>query len=119
MRSRQEFYLQQTIITMIELDYPLFRVSAIPNGGYRNEREAVNLKRSGVRAGEPDLILRLPGGVTWNLEIKTDKGKQSATQKQCQRDCERLGHPYFVIRSVDELKRMLYEQYGEYYRKVQ
>lgn len=104
---------------MVEADYPLFRISAIPNGGYRNEKEAANLKRSGVRAGEPDLILRLPDGITWNLEIKTDKGKQSATQKKCQSDCERLGHPYFVIRSVDQLQGMLYERYREYYRKTE
>ena len=33
---------------------------AIPNGGYRNPREAANLKRQGVKAGVSDIFLPLP-----------------------------------------------------------
>lgn len=33
---------------------------AIPNGGYRNEREAAKLKREGVKAGVSDYFLAFP-----------------------------------------------------------
>lgn len=118
MRSRSEFTLQRSIVNMIKADYPLFRVSAIPNGGYRNEIEGRNLKIMGVLAGEPDLILRLPGGVTWNLEIKTERGKQNAAQKRCQADCERLDHKYYVITSLKQISEMLYNEYRVYFRRT-
>lgn len=118
MRSREEFFLQKALVRMIESDYPLFRVSAVPNGGSRNLREASNLKLMGVRAGEPDLILRLPEGAYWNLELKTDRGRLSPAQKKFREDCERLGHKYFIIKSVEQAAAMLGEEYGSWYRSV-
>ena len=65
---------------------------AIPNGGYRNAREAARLKRMGVRAGVSDYFLAVPrppkepGGCdvicgVW-IELKSPKGKLSPAQKQ-------------------------------------
>ena len=34
----------------------------VPNGGKRNQKEAFNLKRQGVRAGVPDLCLPVSRG---------------------------------------------------------
>ena len=34
----------------------------VPNGGNRNVREAVRLKRQGVKAGIPDIYLDVPNG---------------------------------------------------------
>lgn len=73
--SKGEYKLQCDIIAWVRANYPLFRISAIPNGGWRHKGEAVNMKWSGTLAGEPDLLLRLPNGITWNLEIKTSTGK--------------------------------------------
>ncbi|MGL6021810.1 MAG: VRR-NUC domain-containing protein [Chitinophagaceae bacterium] len=87
--------------------YPKFRISAIPNGGSRNVREAVNLKHSGVMAGEPDLLLRLPNGITINMEIKTDKGRLSDYQKEFYNFCKLNNHYYFVVRSVDEFDKII------------
>ena len=65
--------------------YPcLERLYHTPNGGYRNQAEAVQLKRMGVKPGVPDLFLPYPVGDycgLW-LEMKTEKGKPTA----CQRD---------------------------------
>ena len=38
---------------------PVFHV---PNGGSRDKREAANLKRQGVRAGVPDLVVPVARG---------------------------------------------------------
>lgn len=52
---------QEEVIRWCELNktkYPqLDMIFAIPNGGRRNVREAVRLKRQGVKAGVPDLFL--------------------------------------------------------------
>ena len=51
----------------------------IPNGGSRHKIEAVNLKRSGVKAGVPDIFMAIPrngfGGL-W-IELKAPKSKTS------------------------------------------
>ena len=37
---------------------------AVPNGGYRNAREAARFKAEGVRSGVPDLCLAVSNGGT-------------------------------------------------------
>ncbi len=55
----------------------------IPNGGFRNQREASNLKAAGVRSGVPDIHLPYPCGQYAGLfiELKVGKGKASDSQK--------------------------------------
>ena len=56
----------------------------IPNGGSRDVREAVNLKRQGVRAGVPDICLPVPRGGYHGLYIelkRTKGGRISVDQK--------------------------------------
>lgn len=52
---------------------------AVPNGGYRREREASIMKRLGVRAGVPDLII-LSVGKMFGLEVKAPGKKPSDNQ---------------------------------------
>ncbi len=40
------------------------------------------------------------------IEIKTDKGRQSDVQKQFQSDWEAFGGEYYVIRSIDDLQKI-------------
>lgn len=55
---------------------------AIPNGGSRGAIEAVNLKRSGVRPGVPDLMLAKPvnGHNGLFIEMKIEGGRVSPEQ---------------------------------------
>ena len=63
--------------------YPELRLlHHIPNGGSRNELEAVNLKRQGVRAGVPDLCLPVARGGYHGLYIEMKAGKNKPTEKQ-------------------------------------
>ena len=57
--------------------YPMLdNLLHVPNGGTRNKREAARLKREGVRAGYPDLILDYPscGKHGLRIELKRTKG---------------------------------------------
>lgn len=84
-----------------------------PNeAGTRKVVEMMQLKAMGMRSGFPDLICLWPDGRTIWMELKTKKGKQNESQKLTQRmvaDWKAKGHEYVVIRSVDEVIRMIEE----------
>ncbi len=63
-----------------------------PNGGNRNQVTARRLKGMGVMPGVPDLLLPLPGGGIYWLELKTKKGRLSANQKAFHARLKELGH---------------------------
>lgn len=67
-------------------------------------RAGAKRKAMGVRAGFPDLVLLRPSGGCPFLcvELKTRTGRQSATQREYQRQVEAVGGRYVVVRSVDE-----------------
>lgn len=69
-------------------------VFAVPNGGHRNALEAKNLKRSGVKAGVPDLVIPLPNAEYHGLFIEMKFGKNKSTTKQTiwQRNLATLGY---------------------------
>jgi hypothetical protein len=50
-----------------------------PNGGSRDPREAANLKRQGVKAGIPDVLICW-GGKVFGLELKSHSGRISDSQ---------------------------------------
>ena len=63
--------------------YPELRLLYhVPNGGSRNELEAVNLKKQGVRSGVPDLCLPVARGGYHGLYIEMKYGKNKPTEKQ-------------------------------------
>lgn len=88
------------------LNIPVYHV---PNGGYRNGREAANFKRQGVKAGVPDLCIPVARGGYHGLyiEMKTAKGK--ATEKQLEwlgllRD---EGYAAYIARGAKEAQKLI------------
>ncbi|MDE6314040.1 MAG: VRR-NUC domain-containing protein [Lachnospiraceae bacterium] len=65
-----------------------------PNGGSRNQREAVKLKRMGVKRGVSDLCLPYPKGIYCGLFIEMKYGKNSPTvhQQDFMFDMAEAGH---------------------------
>ena len=55
----------------------------VPNGGSRNKAEASKLRRMGVRAGVPDLVLPVPraGYAGLYIELKVGENRPSNSQK--------------------------------------
>jgi hypothetical protein len=57
--------------------------------------------------GVSDIVILLPESrVIW-IEIKTKVGRQSVDQKVFQKMCYDLGHEYHIVRSLDDLKKIL------------
>ena len=53
--------------------------------------------------GTADVLAILPGGKTAWIECKTLTGRQREAQKRFQAAVEKLGHKYYVCRSVDDV----------------
>ena len=55
---------------------------AVPNGGNRNAITGAIMKREGVRAGVPDLLIMVPSSRSHGLAIEMKKVKGSTTSKE-------------------------------------
>lgn len=75
-----EAQVQEALVNYCDLrHWPIFH---IPNGGSRNKKEAKNLKRQGVRAGVPDLMVPVPKRGCNGLFIELKVGRNKPTEKQ-------------------------------------
>jgi len=67
-----------------EKEFPVLETMLfhVPNGGKRNIREAVRLKRQGVKAGIPDIYLDVPNGKYHGLRIELKVAPNKPTKNQ-------------------------------------
>jgi hypothetical protein len=99
-----ESQIQQQMVKWFGYKYPECTLFAIPNGHKRNAITGAILKREGVVAGVADLFL-MKANQKYNglwIEVKTDKGKQSESQKEFQRKALREGYKYVICRSIEQ-----------------
>lgn len=77
---------------------------AVPNGGRRDIREAMSLKKEGVRPGVPDLILATPRGAHGALfiEFKIKPNKPSVLQQEMMERLEEQGYKCAVCYTLDQ-----------------
>jgi hypothetical protein len=59
-------------------------------------------RRTHRTKGEPDFIILGNQGQRWDVECKTKNGKLSIDQRAIQAHYKKLGHGYYVIRSIEE-----------------
>lgn len=108
---QDEHILQAACVQWFRLQYrhlaPL--LFAVPNGGARSKATAGKLKAEGVVPGVADLLLLFPcmGFHALCIEMKTDKGRQSPTQKEWGNLVTGFGYRYEVCRSFDEFKAII------------
>ena len=85
-RKKREATEQEALISwcrVFENRYPELKlIYHVPNGGSRNQLEAANLKRQGVKAGVPDLCLPVPRMGYHGLYIEMKFGRNKTTQEQ-------------------------------------
>lgn len=107
---------QQKVIYWAELmsnAYPdLQMLYHVPNGGSRNRVEAAKLKRMGVRAGVPDLVLPVPrnGYAGLYIELKVGENRPSKNQKNWLEKLMIQGYKSLVCYGGNEAINVL-EQY--------
>ena len=60
----------------------------------------------GAKRGIPDIWVII-NGKTIGLEVKTATGTQSASQKEIEKRFKKNGAEYYIVRSVEEVKKIL------------
>lgn len=112
----EESELQRSCVKWFRYKYSTLKplLFAVPNGGFRNVREASIMKAEGVVAGVSDLILLLPrqGFHALCIEMKTQKGKQSDNQKEFALAVGAEGYKYVICRSFDEFMEVVTNYIG-------
>ena len=99
-----ESLIQKSLVSAIRLLPNCGELFAIPNGGLRSIRTAIRLKGEGVLAGVPDLFLPVANKTHHGLflEVKTDKGRLSPSQKAITDILLERGYAVKIVRSVTE-----------------
>jgi hypothetical protein len=99
--NKSEFTIQVEIVAFCRKnDIICF---SVPNEATRNNSKYI---QSGVLAGVSDLIV-INNGKTHFVELKDYKGKQSEKQKEFEKSIISQGHKYFLVRSLDEFKKIV------------
>lgn len=99
--NHDESVIQAQIVSALSL-MGIF-VFMVPNdaAGKITPAKAGRLKAMGLRAGISDLVLVGKDGRAHFLEVKTEKGKLSESQKRFCDYCQSMGWHYAIARSVD------------------
>jgi hypothetical protein len=102
-KQKPEEHLQKQCVNWFRAQFPQYKkcLWSVPNGGSRNMIEAVNLKRSGVLSGVPDLQLSVNGKVYF-IELKAPNGTTSELQKQMHEALLAQGFDIYILRSFNK-----------------
>ena len=117
-----EAILQQTLVSILKTLYPDYVINLSLSGislngsAKDNAQTMYSMIQQGFERGMPDLLLYLPNGKVLNMELKTDKGKQSPDQVDVQNRLTKLGHNYYIIRTVYEAFKAISEHTEVYDR---
>lgn len=114
--KHSESRLQQSCVRWFRLAYPEYSwcLISVPNGVATSATQGRILKAEGMVAGASDLLLLVPrhGFGCLCLEFKTKDGRQSDSQKIWQRETEKVGNKYVIIRSFDQFRAVTEEYLG-------
>ena len=96
MICRSEHQEQIAFVNWFRLNFPTFIIFAIPNGGVRDIGTAIKLQKEGALSGVSDLCILIPNGKVLFLEMKTETGKLSKSQKEFFKNLDLMGFDYLV-----------------------
>lgn len=105
--NHPEAKIQAEIVKHLQTEKYLF--CSIPNeaAGKDAAIRMAQLKTLGLKSGAPDLLIFLDGGVLLCLEVKSLTGRQSPAQIDFEAELKTRGFQYFVVRSLEEAKKVL------------
>lgn len=107
--AEEQATLFQWAMLMENREPALKLLFAIPNGGSRHKREAMNLKRQGLRPGVPDICLAYPskGYHGLYIELKVGKNKPSQVQKEWLSRLSEAGYRAEVCYGFDDARKTI------------
>lgn len=109
--KQEESRIQRNCVNWFRFRYHKYTalLFAVPNGGARDRITGARLKAEGVLPGVADLLLFLPRGGYHALciEMKTEQGRQAATQYDWEKAVTKQGYKYIICRSLDDFMRQV------------
>jgi hypothetical protein len=104
-----EDQLQEACVRWMQLQHPRAFFFAIPNGARTSIRTAVRLKKTGMRAGVPDLFISEArcGFHGLYVEMKSPKGSLSTEQKKAAVDLKVRGYAWIICRDFATFRNMV------------
>lgn len=105
----KESEIQSAIIdylTVLENQGKLFFQRTNNNTVYDPIGKRFRSLAKGQKKGFPDILV-LMSGVCIGIEVKTKIGQQSREQKAMQKYFEEQGSRYYVVRSVEDVRKIL------------
>lgn len=112
-----ESKIQQACIRWFRYAFPEYAycLIAVPNGVATTQSQGRILKAEGMVAGAADLLLLVPqqGYGCLCMEMKTPTGRQQLTQKIWQKEIEKVGNKYVIVRSLEEFCQIVCEYLGK------
>ena len=105
-----ESNIQKAILDYLQYQENLGKLWFVRSGAGAIKTDTGRYFKTG-KVGCPDILLCCHGCFI-GLEVKTPKGRQSDAQVEAQKIIEACGGKYYVVRSVDDVIRIL-ESEGE------
>jgi hypothetical protein len=115
----KEYQLQIKLITYLKSKkLSKLRYFHVANQGMRSFKYKMLLASMGMKSGCPDLILEFKGGKIVYIELKTNKGSLSKSQKLWETISNILKTPHYVIKggTFIDLKKQLDDILKKHYK---
>ncbi|MFC0183318.1 VRR-NUC domain-containing protein [Pseudarcicella hirudinis] len=102
-KKQRESEIQVACVRWFRVQYPELLIFSVPNGGYRNKKEATRLIQEGVTPGVPDLCIPVVKGGYSGLfiEMKSENNKPRPNQVKCISYLKMAGYKVEVVNSVE------------------
>ena len=102
----KESIIQKAIEHYLQLLENQGKLIYIKNNSGSFKTEQGGFYRMGKK-GSSDFIVATKDAKTLWIEVKNEKGKQNENQIEFQSKIEKLGHIYFIVRSVEDVQEIL------------
>lgn len=104
-KLQQEMVIAFTNKFCLKHHEPRSIIFSVPNGGFREAREAAKLKLTGLLSGVSDLII-IHRGEVYFIEVKLPDKDQQPNQIDFENRVKAHGFKYFVVFSVEGLLKI-------------
>ena len=106
---------QEQFVSWFRIEYPNLIIFSVPNGGSRNKLEGAKLKKTGLLAGIPDLIVLFPNKTIVFIEMKKRVGgKLTPSQKKIFPLLRLFGFEILICEGAE----MARNKFMEYYETI-
>lgn len=105
----KESQIQRAIVSYLNAVLPpMYRVYANANASRRTTTGRAANAVPGLRKGIPDITIRGPNGISYDIEIKSSKGRLTIEQSEWGDWVCANGGYWACVHSVDEVRRVIY-----------